>query len=291
MQKTNSTVGESAKDYFVITIAMGIISAGVYFFMVASNIVIGSVTGVAMVLAQLFAIRVSILTFILNAILLLLGLILVGKDFGAKTIYATCLMSVYLFIFEILFPAQKALSDNQLVNIICYSLIVSYGQTLIFNKNASAGGLDIVAKILNKYLHFDLGKGLILAGTLAALSSIFVYDMETVVMSVLGTYIGGEALDKNLAGFQSKYRICVISQMPNEIRQYIMNELKCGVSIYTIRGGYQDKERKELSTILDRNEYQKLMDFLNRNDPDAFITVSTVREVIGGWRRPKRKLF
>lgn len=284
-----SNLRNSLADYFIITAAMGIISFGVYFFMVSCDLVIGSVSGVALVLSELLPIRISVLTFVMNAILLTLSVLLVGKDFGAKTIYTTCLMSVYLFIFEILFPNQQALCSNQLVNILCYSLIVSYGQTIIFNHNASAGGFDIVAKILNKYFHMDLGKGLILAGVAASLTSIFVYDTETVVLSVLGTYVGGVCLDRNLANFQLRYRVSIVTDEPQPILQYITDNLHCGVSVYELTGGYHKKARHDLVSVLDRNEYQKLMEYLRTDATHVFATVTTTSEVIGGWRTKKNR--
>lgn len=282
-----SNLRNSLTDYFIITAAMGIISFGVYFFMVSCDLVIGSVSGVALVLSDLLPVRISVLTFVMNAILLILSVLLVGKDFGAKTIYTTCLMSVYLYIFEILFPDQQALCSNQLVNILCYSLIVSYGQTIIFNHNASAGGFDIVAKILNKYLHIDLGKGLILAGVAASLTSIFVYDTETVVLSVLGTYVGGVCLDRNLANFQLRYRVSIVTDEPQPILRYITDNLHCGVSVYELTGGYHKESRHDLVSVLDRNEYQKLMEYLRTDATHVFATVTTTSEVVGGWRTKK----
>lgn len=284
-----SNLRNSLTDYFIITAAMGIISFGVYFFMVSCDLVIGSVSGVALVLSELLPIRISVLTFVMNAILLILSVLLVGKDFGAKTIYTTCLMSVYLFIFEMLFPDQQALCSNQLVNILCYSLIVSYGQTIIFNHNASAGGFDIVAKILNKYLHMDLGKGLILAGVAASLTSVFVYDTETVVLSVLGTYVGGVCLDRNLANFQLRYRVSIVTDEPQPILRYITDNLHCGVSVYELTGGYHKETRHDLVSVLDRNEYQKLMEYLRTDAAHVFATVTTTNEVVGGWRTKKNR--
>lgn len=285
---TKSTARDTIADYIIITAAMGIISFGVYFFMVSCNLVIGGVSGLSLVLSKIIPIRISILTFVMNAILLILSILLIGRDFGAKTIYTTCIMSVYLFIFEILFPDQPPLCSNQLVNILCYSLIVSYGQTIIFNHNASAGGFDIIAKILNKYLHMDLGKGLIFAGVAASLTSLFVYDIETVVLSILGTYIGGVCLDRNLASFQLRYRVNIVTNEPQPILQYITDSLHCGVSIYQLTGGYHNETRLDLVSVLDRNEYQKLMEYLRTNASHVFVTVTTTNEVVGGWRAKKK---
>ncbi|MDO4312098.1 MAG: YitT family protein [Eubacteriales bacterium] len=284
---SKSTVRETVTDYLVITLAMGIISFGVYFFMVSCNLVIGNVSGLSLVLSKIIPVRISILTFIMNALLLILSVLLIGRDFGAKTIYTTAIMSVYLFIFEIIFPNQPPLCTNQLVNILCYSLIISYGQTIIFNRNASAGGFDIVAKILNKYLHIDLGKGLILAGVTASLTSLFVYDIETVVLSILGTYIGGVCLDRNLANFQLRYRVSVITSDPQPIQQYITDNLHCGVSVYQLTGGYHKEPRHDLVSVLDKNEYQKLMDYLRIHASQVFVTVTTTGEVVGGFRTKK----
>lgn len=276
-------------DYLIVALATGIVSAAVYFFMIPSNLAVGSISGLALVLSNFIPLRISIITFILNAILLIVGFIFIGRDFGAKTIFSTFLMSVYLYIFETIFPMQGPFTDDSFLELICYILVVSIGLALLFNNNASSGGLDIIAKILNKYLHVDLGKAMIMAGMCAAVTSVFVYDSKTVILSILGTYLSGTVLDNFIAGFTIKKRVCVLSDKNEEIKEYIVRTLHRGATLYPAIGGYNNKEQMEVQTILTRNEYIKLMDFIHRTDPRAFLTVSSVNEVVGEWNKGGRK--
>lgn len=160
------------KDFSIITLGMFIVSAAVYFFLIPSNIVVGSISGLSMVLSQLSGIPISLITFILNSALLVIGFIFIGKDFGAKTIYTSMLLPVFLWIFEMLFPVSGSLTQNQVFDLAAYILIVALGQALLFHVNASSGGLDIIAKIMHKFMHIELGKAVTLAGLFTAMTSI-----------------------------------------------------------------------------------------------------------------------
>ena len=153
------------------------------------------------------------------------------------------------------------------------------GTQYSFNRNASSGGLDIVAKIMNKYLHMELGKAMSLSGMCVALSAALVYDKKTVVLSILGTYFNGIVLDHFIFDHNIKRRVCIITPKEEELREFILHELHSGATIYEAYGAYNMKKRKEIITIVDKSEYQKLMNFINREDPKAFITVYTVSDM------------
>lgn len=277
------------KEYGVITLGTLIVSAAVYFFLLPSNVVVGSLSGLVMVLATFIPLKISVMTFILNAVLLVIGFLFIGKEFGAKTVYTSLLMPVFLYVFELVFPNNKSLTDDVLLDTICYLLVVSVGLALLFNANASSGGLDIVAKLLNKYMHIEIGKAMTLAGMCTAISSIFVYDTKTLVLSVLGTYANGIVLDHFIDGFNRRKRICILTEQYKEIQNFIVHELHRGVTLYPAIGGYNNEEKIELITILTRNEYAEVLQYLHSIDEKAFVTVSTVNEVIGQWN-VKQKL-
>ena len=274
------------KDFSIITLGMFIVSAAVYFFLIPSGIV-GSISGFSMVLSQLLGIPISLITFILNAVLLVIGFIFIGKDFGAKTIYTSMLLPVFLWIFEMLFPFSGSLTQNQVFDLAAYILIVALGQALLFHVNASSGGLDIVAKIMNKFMHIELGKAVTLAGLFTAMTSIFVYDVSTLIISILGTYGNGLAVDYFIDGFNKRKRVCIICDDYKDIQDYILNDLKRGVTLYTAQGAYDEKHRTELVTILAKQEYRLLLNYLHTAQKQVFVTVSTVNEVIGEWNKHK----
>lgn len=278
------------KEYSIVTIGTLIVATGVFFFMLPSNVVAGSLTGLVMVLANFIPIKISVLTFIFNIGLLLIGFIFVGREFGGKTVYSSIIMPVFLGIYEFAFPNFKSLTNDVLLDTICYILIVSVGVALLFNVNASSGGLDIVAKILNKYTHIELGKAMTIAGMVTAFSSILVYDTKIFVMSILATYANGIILDNFIDGYNRRKRVCILSSNYEQIQDFITNELKRGVTLYQAIGGYKKEEKTEIVTILTRSEYGALLNYLHSIDKSAFVTVSTVNEVIGEWNS-KRKFY
>ena len=266
-------------DYLIITVGTVIVGAAVYFFMLPSHVTIGSASALALVISNFVPLNVSAITFIINAVLLILGYLLIGPEFSIKTIYSSLLLPTVLWIFEILLPDFQSITNDQLLDMICYTLLVGIGLSLLFSRNASSGGIDIVAKLMNKFLRMDLGQAMSFAGILVALSAAFCYDTKTVVLSVLGTYLGGIIIDNFIFGLNIKRRVCIISPKFEEIRSFILHELHSGATIYEGIGAYNNEVRKEIITIVDKQEYRKLMDFMMETDPSAFMTVYSVQEI------------
>ncbi len=268
------------KEYFIITLATLIASAGVYFFLLPSHLAVGSVSGLVVVLSNFLPFKISIMTFVLNAVLLIFGFFTIGKDFGAKTVYTSILMPVFLGIFEVLFPENASLTGDGFLDMVGYIFVVSIGLAILFNRNASSGGLDIIAKFVNKYFHVELGLAMSLAGILVALSSATVYDTKTVFLSVLGTYLNGIVLDHFILGFNTKKRVCIISKQVDQVVDYLLHTMHCGATLYEATGGYDKQKKREIITIVNRSEYSQLLNNLYKIDPNAFVTVYTVNEVI-----------
>lgn len=268
------------RELFVMTFATLIIAAAVFFFLIPSHAAVSSVSGLAIVLSNFIPLTVSAITMILNVVLLIAGFLLCGHEFGFKTVYISILLPVFIGIFEILLPNNGSLSGDAVLDVACYIFTVSIGLSILFNMNASSGGLDIVAKILNRYLHMDLGKAMSVSGMLVALSSALVYDSKTVVLSVLGTYLNGMVLDHFIFGQNIKRRVCIISRdKEKQIRDWILHTLKSGATIYQAEGAYGGTFQNEIITIVDKNEYQKLMQYVIKEDPAAFITVYNVSDM------------
>lgn len=275
------------KEYSLITVGIFIIAVAVYFFMIPSNVIVGSLSGFVIVLGNFIPLPISVMTFILNAVLLVMGFVVVGKEFGAKTIYTSILFPIFLFMFEHIVPNNKSLTDDILLDTITYILVVSVGLAMLFNANASSGGLDIVAKVLSKFTHIEIGKAMTITGMCVAVSSILVYDTKVVVLSILGTYANGIVIDNFIGGFNRRKRVCILTDRYEEVLEFIGNTLHRGVTLYTATGGYDKKVRTEIQTILTQNEYGKLLEHMHEEDMKAFVTVSTVNEVIGEWNNKK----
>lgn len=279
MNKKAVPTAAAVRELAILTGAVAIIAAAVYFFLVPSHASVSSISGLGIVLANFVPLPLSAITMILNVVLLVIGFLTCGREFGAKTVYTSILLPAFIGLFERLFPNLGSLTDSQELDVLCYILVVSVRLSILFNRNASSGGLDIVAKIMNKYLHMDLGKAMSLSGMCVALSAALVYDKKTVVLSVLGTYFNGLVLDHFIFDNNIKRRVCIITGKEEELRRFIIEDLHSGATVYESYGAYNMQKRREIITIVDKAEYQKLMSYMNREDPQAFITVYTVSDM------------
>lgn len=279
MNKKAVPTAAAVRELAILTGAVAIIAAAVYFFLVPSHASVSSISGLGIVLANFVPLPLSAITMILNVVLLVIGFLTCGREFGAKTVYTSILLPAFIGLFERLFPNLGSLTDSQELDVLCYILVVSVGLSILFNRNASSGGLDIIAKIMNKYLHMDLGKAMSLSGMCVALSAALVYDKKTVVLSVLGTYFNGLVLDHFIFDNNIKRRVCIITGKEEELRRFIIEDLHSGATVYESYGAYNMQKRREIITIVDKAEYQKLMSYMNREDPQAFITVYTVSDM------------
>ena len=219
------------KEIGILTAAVAIIAAAVYFFLVPSHASVSSISGLGIVVSNFIPLPLSAITMILNVVLLVIGFLTCGKEFGAKTVYTSIMLPLFLGMFELLFPDFTSLTDSQELDVLCYILVVSIGLSILFNRNASSGGLDIVAKIMNKYLHMDLGKAMSLSGMCVALSAALVYDKKTVVLSILGTYFNGIILDHFIFDNNIKRRVCIITKKEEQLRRFIIEELHSGATV------------------------------------------------------------
>ncbi len=268
-----------AKETVILTVAVAIIAAAVYFFLVPSHTSVSSISGLGIVLSNFVPLPLSAITMFLNVVLLIIGFFTCGREFGVKTVYTSVMLPLFLGFFELVFPDFGSMTDSQELDVLCYILVVSIGLSILFNRNASSGGLDIVAKIMNKYLHIELGRAMSLSGMCVALSAALAYDKKTVVLSILGTYFNGIILDHFIFDNNKKRRVCIITRKEEELRRFIVENLHSGATIYEATGAYNFDKHNEIITIVDKSEYQKLMNFINKEDPRAFVTVYNVSDM------------
>lgn len=277
---------ENIKEFLTITVGTVIVAAAVFFFMLPSHVSVGSGAALAMVLSNFIPFSVSTITLVMNVGLLIIGFLLIGPEFGAKTVYCSVLMPVVMGVFEQIFPNFQSITQDPLLDVMCYILVVGVGLSILFSHNASSGGLDIVAKLMNKFLRMDLGQAMSTSGIVVALSSALCYEPKIVVLSLLGTYFGGIVVDYYIFGLNIKRRVCIISPKLNEIVNFILHDLHSGATLYEGTGAYDNTPRREVITIVDKQEYKRLMDFVRKTDPKAFVTVYSVSDVM---YQPKRK--
>ena len=272
-------IRKTVEEFAIITVGTIIVAIAVFFFMLPSHVSVGSGAALAMVLSNFIPLSVSTITLIMNVGLLIIGFLLIGPEFGAKTVYCSILMPLVMGVFEKIFPNFQSITQDPLLDVICYILVVGVGLSILFSRNASSGGLDIVAKIMNKYLRMDLGQAMSASGIIVALSSALCYDSKTVVLSLLGTYFGGMVVDHFIFGINIKRRVCVISNDLEPIVDFVLHELHSGATLNEIIGAYDRTPRMEMVTIVDKNEYKQLMDYVRKIDPKAFVTVYSVSDM------------
>ena len=287
--------GKFWKELFIMTFGMMIGGAAVYYFMVPSKLVIGTISGFSIVLSNIFAgmgitVKVSWLIMGINAILLLLAWLLIGHEFGAKTVYTAMILGPMMDFWDWVLPYQKLLGEGQTsvmgdvwFDLICFVFLLSLSQSVLFHINASTGGLDIIAKIVNKYLHFDIGTSVAVAGCIIGLTAFAINPFRMVVIGLIGTWINGLVLDYFTASINRKKRVCIISKDYERIRDYIINELHRGCTLYPMKGGYSMEDSYEIQVLLTRDEFSNLLAFAKENKLHTFITAGNVSEVYGEW--------
>ena len=285
-------------ELFIMTLGMFITGIAVNYFLVPSKLIIGSISGLAIVLSTILggAMTPSTMILIINAILLVLAYFLIGKEFGAKTVYTALILGPIVSLLErwmpwenLVQPGTTSIMGDIWFDLLCFVLLLSAAQAVLFSINASTGGLDILAKIVNKYLHFDIGKSVTVAGGIICCSAFFINPFHMVIIGLIGTWINGLVVDYFTAMLNNKKRVCIVSKDYERIRSYIINDLHRGCTLYEVIGGYSNEKSIELEALLSKDEFSKLMEFVNHNEINAFTTAGNVSEVYGFWNRNKRQ--
>lgn len=272
---------QTLKEYFFTAIGTFIVTIGVYYFMVPENLATGGVSGLAIVINNYVPLSISAINFVLNLILLIVGFIFIGTEFGGKTIFSVVLFSLFMFAMESFYPATKPVTDETLLNLICGIIISAMGLSLVFNNNASTGGTDIIAKILNKYLNLDMGKGLMAADIIVVVFAFFTYGLNTGIVGAFGWFLNGIVVNYFIDGFSIKREVVIITKKPLEVKKFIFAKIDRGVTVYKAEGGYTNESKDIIVTILAKNEYFTLKKELKNIDPEVFVIVRNVHEVLG----------
>lgn len=280
------SIKERIQDYIIITIGTIIASFSVFFFLTPSHLAVGSISGLAVLIAKFVPMTVGTLLIILNGICLLLSAIFVGKEFTYRTLYPSILLPIVIRVLEKIYPNMQSLMGDQFLDMLGYLFLYALGASLLFMNNASSGGLDVITKIMNKYFHMELGTAMSFCGMAVAIPSIFIYDIKTGLLSILGTYFQGIILDHFLFGFSIKKKVCVVSDHIEEIRDYVINVMHSGATFYEATGAFDYRNYKELNIIVNRQEYVTLINLIDKVDPDAFVSVYNVSEIMSHtWGR------
>lgn len=329
------------KELVIMTLGMVMGAAAVYYFLIPSHLIVGTISGLSIVINTVIggnADTFSYLVMGINAFLLLLAFLLIGNEFGAKTVYTAMILGPLTQVWDRIYPytnfTHKVIDNPDILaqlqagqtvldahgnpyllsrggevleqikdsvmasglgmgdiwfDLLCFVLLLSACQALEFRINASTGGLDILAKIINKYLHFDIGVSVSIGGALICCSAFFINDFRMVVIGLIGTWINGLVINHFTAAFNRRKRVCIIAKEYERIRVYIVETLVRGCSLYDVQGGYSGEAHKEIQVLLTQDEFSSLMDFIRSNKLEAFITAGNCSEVYGLWFRHKKR--
>ena len=290
------------KELIIMTLGMLVGAAAVNYFLVPSKIIIGSISGLSIVLAAVFegigiSIKVSTVIVIINAILLVLAYVLIGSEFGLKTVYTALILGPLMDLWEKIYPVanfltepgQTSIMNDPWFDLLCFVLLLSISQSILFNINASTGGLDILGKIVNKSFHLDIGTSVSVAGIIICCSAFAINPFRMVVIGILGTFINGLCIDYFTASINKRKRVCIISSEHERIREFIIENLQRGCSLYEVTGGYSGEKNMEIQALLTQEEFANLMAFMKDNEIKAFTTAGNVSEVYGLWHQHSRK--
>ncbi len=284
------------KEFIIMTLGMLITAIAVYYFLVPSKLIIGTTSGLAIVVSDVLStiglpIKVSVCLTIINTILLIIAFFLIDGEFGAKTVYASLILGPMMDLFDWIYPYTKFLVNEGQTSVmgdiwfdlLCFVFLLSAAQALLFRINGSTGGLDIVAKIINKYMHIDIGTAVAIAGAVVSCTAFAINPFRMVVIGLIGTWLNGIVIDYFTASLSKRKRVCIITTDPEPIRNYIINELVRGCSLYNVKGGYTKEPHTEVQSLLTRSEFGNLMEFIKENSINAFIVANNISEVYGRW--------
>ena len=293
------------KELVIMTLGMAVTAASVYYFLLPSKLIIGTTSGLAIVLCSVLdaaSIHISLSAMIMaiNVLLLILAYFLVDREFGVKTVYVSLILGPLTDFWDAVLPWQSLAMTNinsgitsvmgdPWLDLCCFVLLLSAAQAMLFSINASTGGLDIFAKIVNKYLHFDIGASVSISGAIICCTAFFINDFRMVVVGLIGTWINGVVVDYFTAMLNNRKRVCVVSKDYDRIRRFIIDDLHRGCTLYEVIGGYSNEKSIELQTLLSKDEFSKLMGFINDNEINAFTTAGNVSEVYGQWFNNRRR--
>jgi len=269
------------KEIILITIGIILVAAGMHYFLIPNNLAAGGVSGLGIVLNYYLGISVGLLMIIMNIVLLIIAFIVIGKDFGGKTIYASVGLSGAVWILEKVSPMEKPITGDLMLELIFGILISGAGMALVFYQNASTGGTDIIAKILNKFFHLNIGRALLISDFFITILAGVTFGAKIGMYAVLGVMINSYVIDSAIEGFNICKEVIIISTKVDEIRKFIMDELGRGATVYAAKGAFTNETKEVITTVVDSRQFIKLKVFIQNVDKEAFVTIKNVHEALG----------
>jgi uncharacterized membrane-anchored protein YitT (DUF2179 family) len=283
----NNSLKQQIKEYILITIGVMLVVFGVYFFKFPNNFSIGGVTGLAIILSRLIGDSISsgTIVLIINAVLLVVGYLFLGKSFGNRTAYGSILLSVSLRLLEVIAPMSKPLTGEPMLELAFAVLLPSFGAAILFNIGASTGGTDIIAMMLKKYSSIDIGRALLISDFTLTMLTFPVFGLTTGLFSILGLLLKSTLVDTIIENFNLNKYFTIISENPKPICDYILKNIHRSATVLDAKGAFSEKDKKIILTVMNRTQAVHLRKFIKQTDPNAFFIITNTSEIIGrGFR-------
>ncbi|MBU3158768.1 YitT family protein [Clostridium frigoris] len=270
------------KEYILITVGIALVALGLYFFLIPNDLAVGGVSGLAIVINQYMpGLTIGVLMFVLNIILFVVGFMFIGSSFGVRTMYASFGLSGMIWVLEKLCPMSGSITNDIFLELIFGILIGAIGMGMVFNQNASTGGTDIIAKMLNKYFHLEIGKSLLIADLFVTMLAGVAFGPRIGMYALMGVIINGYTVDAVIAGINNCKKVEVVSSKGEEIKRFIIEDLDRGATLYTAKGAYTNDEKEIITTVLGNKQFVKLKNHIKEIDKTAFIITYNVHETVG----------
>lgn len=272
---------EKIKEYLMITIGMLFVVIAIQFFFIPNNITAGGVTGISVVICEYIkGLNVGLVMGVLNIFLFIIAFIFIGRDFGGKTIYAAMGISFINWAIEEFFTPM-AVTNDLMLSTIAGSLFLGTGLGIVFTQDASTGGTDIIAKILNKFFHIEMGRGMQIVDIIVVIFSGITFGIEKAIYAAICVILTGIVIDKVISGYYTCHQVIIFTNKTKYIKEYIINDIDRGCTIFTGEGGYTGENKNIIYCVLERAQLMKVRKFLKENEPEAFVIVNDAHDVLG----------
>ncbi|HAA81823.1 MULTISPECIES: YitT family protein [Thermotoga] len=272
---------EKIKEYVLSTLGTLITAVGLVVFLIPNDIAAGGVSGLSIILHSFVPIPVGVWMYILNGLLFLIAFLTIGFDFSAKTIYCTFVFNFFVDLFDRIIPLPKYTGDDLFLAVFFGTILTASGLAITFSQNASTGGTDILARILNKYFWISMGTGLLMVDVAIAVLAGLVFSARTGMYALLGVILNGIMVDFMMRGIEQSSEVIIISEKCDDIKDFVLNVLQRGATYIPAKGAYTGKEKKILLVVVRRRELNELIRFIKKADPKAFVIIKEVRQALG----------
>lgn len=274
------------REFWLLTFGTTLMSVGIYFFKFPNNFSTGGVSGISVILGKVVA-NISPGTFVLviNMVLLIIGFAVFGKGFGIKTAYSSILGSAEIFLLENFLPMTKPFTNEPILELTFAVMLPAFGSAILFNLDACSGGTDTVAMVLKKYTNLNIGRALLFTDAVIVFASFFVFGMQTGLFSLLGLAAKALLVDSVIEGINLCKYFTIITTKPDEVCEFIVNELNRGATRVEAEGAFTNDEKTIVMTVMRRTQGIRLQKQMKLIDDKAFVLITNTSEIIGkGFR-------